>query len=288
MDEATNLFEIKEKNPEPLPPNEIELKEFEIIETSEIKKRQKEKPHQFFLKKEFQDSSEKEENPSPEKFEFETIKEKNFPKQNGAKEKFHWKPAIVESLYFLGIQHGFRLVQKKTRDQFRGEFFNDWGESIRSLEGWKDGDNTFTNYVAHPMQGGVTGRIFINNSDKSKKLEFSKSKEYWKSRFKAMIWSAVWSTQFEMGPISEATIGNVGIRRVNGYSTMAWVDLVMTPTAGTGVLIGEDIVDKYILKKWLEKGSSPTKIRILRTFLTPIQSFTNVLGGKFPWKRHNR
>jgi hypothetical protein len=204
-------------------------------------------------------------------------------------EKFHWKPALIESFYFLGIQHSFRMLQKKTRNELDGPFFRDWATSAKNLGGWRDGDSFITNYVAHPMQGAVTGRIFLNNSDRSKKLEFGKSKEYWQSRFKAMVWSAAWSTQFELGPFSEASIGNVGLYDKVGPNRMGWVDLVVTPTAGTAVLIGEDMIDKFILKRWVEKRiKSRTRIKIYRTFLTPIQSFTNVLGGRAPWRRDNR
>lgn len=221
------------------------------------------------------------------KFDF---SEKKFA-DNGRKieEKFHWKPALEQSGIFLGIQHGFRLFQKKTQRELSGPFFRDWGNSVKTLHGWGDGDNTFINYVGHPMQGAATGRIFVNNSDKSKKLEFSMSKDYWTSRMKAMAWSAVWSTQFEFGPVSEANIGNVGLNNSDGRNGMAWVDLIMTPTAGTGVLIGEDIIDKYILKNWLEKKlTSRTRIKLYRTFFNPLTSFVNILGGKKPWKRYNR
>ncbi len=204
-------------------------------------------------------------------------------------EKFHWKPALEQSGLFLGIQHGFRLFQEKTQRELGGPFFRDWGNSVKNLRGWADGDNTFINYVGHPMQGAATGRIFVNNSDKSRKLVFGSSKEYWTSRTKAMAWSAVWSTQFEIGPISEATLGNVGLHTKNGHSSMAFVDLVITPTVGTGVLISEDMIDRYILKNWLEKKlTSRTRIKVYRTFFTPITSFVNVLGGKKPWKRYNR
>ncbi len=204
-------------------------------------------------------------------------------------EKFHWKPALEQSGIFLGIQHGFRLLQKKTQRELDGPFFRDWGKSVKSLRGWADGDNTFINYVGHPMQGAVTGRIFVNNSDKSKKLVFSSSKDYWTSRMKAMAWSAVWSTQFELGPVSEANIGNVGLHNNDGTNGMAWVDLVITPTVGTGVLIGEDMIDRYVLKNWLEKKlTSRTKIKVYRTFFNPLTSFVNVLGGKKPWARYNR
>lgn len=206
------------------------------------------------------------------------------------REKFHWKPALVESMSFLGIQHGFRLIQKKTRSEFEGPFFRDWGNSVKALRGWGDGDNFATNYLGHPLQGGVTGRIFINNSDRARQQEFGKSKEYWKSRLKAAIWSTVWSTQFEIGPIGEATIGNVGMRKKKGYSEMAYIDLVITPTVGTGVVIGEDAIDKYILKNWFERkaGRVTTKIKILRSVLTPTTAFTNLLRGKAPWRRDDR
>lgn len=236
---------------------------------------------------EFEDDSDKEETSfkpfASKKPEFAKYKESE------EKEKFHWKPAMVQSFYFLGIQHAFRMLQTKTTSELDGPFFKDWGRSARNLGGWRDGDSFITNYIAHPMQGAVTGRIFINNSEKSRKQEFGMSKEYWESRFKAMVWSAVWSTQFELGPFSEASIGNVGLYDNIGPNRMAWVDLVVTPTAGTGVMIGEDMIDKYLLKNWLErKIKSRTRIKVYRTFFTPIQSFTNVLSGKVPWKRYNR
>ncbi len=204
-------------------------------------------------------------------------------------EKFHWKPALVQSGIFLGIQHGVRLFQKRTYRELGGPFFKDWAHSVRNLRGWADGDIFFINYIAHPLQGAATGRIFVNNSDKAKKHEFGKSRDYWESRMKAMVWSAFWSTQFELGPISEASIGNVGIHDDTGRSRMGWVDLVITPTVGTGTLILEDILDKYVLKNWLEKKlSSRTKIKLFRSLITPTTSFANLLRGKKPWKRDTR
>jgi len=181
------------------------------------------------------------------------------------------------------------MTQEKTRRELNGPFFRDWRQSVKNLRGWGDGDNAFTNYIAHPLQGGVTGRIFINNSDRAKKQEFGKSKQYWESRLKAMAWSAVWSTQFELGPISEATIGNVGLNKKNGHSTMAWADLIVTPAVGTGVVIAEDAIDKYILKNWLErKIGNKITIRLFRSILTPTTSVSNLLRRRPPWSRDNR
>ena len=209
-------------------------------------------------------------------------------RQNG-KEKFHWKPALKQSMIFLTFQHAFRMTETKTREELGGPFFRDWGRSVKGLQGWRDSDNFATNYIAHPLQGGLTGRIFVNNSDNAKKQKFGKSKEYWMSRLRAFAWTTAWSIQFELGPISEASIGNVGIRKKNGYSTMAYVDLVMTPFGGTALLVGEDAIDKYVLKNWLErKSSSKMRIRILRSFLTPTISVANLLRGQVPWKRDDR
>lgn len=204
--------------------------------------------------------------------------------------RFNWKGAMIQSGLFLGIKHGTRLLQKKTQRELGGPFFRDWGRSVKNLRGWNDGDSPFTNNIAHPLQGSVTGWIFINNSDHAKRQEFGKSKEYWKSRLKAFAWSTIWSTQFEFGPVSEASIGNVGLREKNGHSTMAWTDLVLTPTVGTAFVVLEDIVDKHLLRNRIESKSKRTtlKVKILRSLLTPTASFSNLLRGKYPWKRDNR
>jgi hypothetical protein len=212
------------------------------------------------------------------------------PSESIVKEKFHWKPALIQSGVFLGIQHAYRMTQGKTRREMGGPFFRDWGKSVKGLRGWNDPDSFFINYVLHPLQGGLTGRIFVVNSDRAKRQTFGKSKEYWNSRLKAFVWSAAWSTQFELGPFSEASLGNVGIREKRGRSTMAYVDLVVTPVLGTGVVIAEDAIDKYILRNRVERKARKTtlKIRILRSLLTPTTSISNMLRGKVPWKRDNR
>ena len=123
---------------------------------------------------------------------------------------FDWQNAASQSLFFLGMEHGFRLTQAKTRHELKGPFFPDWKESVAGVQGWGDGDTVFTNYIAHPMQGGVAGFIQIQNDAHGRSAEFSRSKTYWNSRLRALGWAALYSTQFELGPISEATIGNVG------------------------------------------------------------------------------
>lgn len=273
--------------------NLIKVEKSAVKETKEFQKTVLEITKLKLEKSRFEFTDSKSRQTADENFDIEpdvkNVQTEKIPSQPINKENFHWKPALIQSGIFLGIQHGFRMTQDKTTRELGGPFFRDWGRSIRNLRGWGDGDGIFTNYVAHPLQGAATGRIFVNNSDFAKKQEFGKSKAYWESRFKAMAWSAVWSAQFELGPVSEASIGNVGLNKVRGHSTMAYVDLVVTPVVGTGVLIGEDAIDKYVLKNWLErKVGDKNTLKLLRSVLTPTTSVTNLLRGKMPWKRDNR
>jgi hypothetical protein len=181
-------------------------------------------------------------------------------------------------------------MQKNTREGLRGPFFHDWLRSVKNLRGWNDGNSFFINYIAHTLQGGITGRIFVNNSELASTQEFGKSKHYWKSRFKALAWSTAWSGQFELGLLSEANIGNVGLKtKPSGHSGMAYVDLVVTPVIGTSLLVIEDAIDRYILRDRIEQhGYRKRTIKILRSVLTPTTTVGNFLRIQVPWKRNNR
>ena len=67
---------------------------------------------------------------------------------------FRWGTALQQSFFFLSIEHSLRLTQAKTRNEFQGKFFNDYWSCVKNIRGWDDGDGLFTNYIAHPMQGG--------------------------------------------------------------------------------------------------------------------------------------
>jgi hypothetical protein len=195
-------------------------------------------------------------------------------------ESFQWRPAIAQSMLMLGVQHGYAVIfQEKTRDAlFDGTFFVDYYRSVKGLRGWDDGNKFFTNYVAHPMQGGLTGFIYVQNHPKLRAQIFENSPEYWKYRFYAFIWSTAWSTQFELGPISQSSIGNVGM-----YGGMGMVDLVITPTVGTAWLIGEEVMDRYVIRT-LEQNSVTMKM-ISRMLLNPMRTIANLFRFKEPWYR---
>ena len=194
---------------------------------------------------------------------------------------FHWSTAIKQSLVFLGVQHGYAMTQPKTRRDLSGPFFKDYGRSVKSLHGWADGGRFFTNYIAHPLQGSFLGFIQIQNDPKGMSLSFDKSSAYWRSRLKALAWSAAWSTQFEIGPISQASIGNVGL-----HGKQTYVDLVMTPIGGFGLLVVEDVLDKHFVRMIERRSPGNFYIKVAsRTFLNPTRSVANLLRLKAPWYR---
>jgi hypothetical protein len=212
-------------------------------------------------------------------------REPNAVDQPGGKfaggQTFDWSTAIEQSLLFLGVQHGYAMTQPKTRRDLKGPFFNDYVSSVKSLHGWGDGGRFFTNYVAHPMQGSLLGFIQIQNDPQGMHLPFENSNAYWRSRLKAFAWSAAWSTQFEIGPVSQASIGNVGL-----HGKQTYVDLVVTPIGGFAWIVMEDFVDKHLIHSLERRSSGNFYIKIAsRTFLNPSRSAANLLRFKPPWYR---
>jgi len=201
-----------------------------------------------------------------------------------AEQGFQWKMALIQSSLFLGIQHTGRLVEEKTRRELKGPFWSDYLHSVSTIHTWNDGDSITTNYLGHPIMGAVAGYIQIVNDPVGRRLEFEiSSTQYWRSRLKAFAWAAAYSTQFEFGPISEASIGNVG----KHPPTMAVVDLVVTPIGGFALIVLEDYLDKRFIDGW-ESRTSNTKIRLYRIALNPSRSLTNLIRFKRPWYRDNR
>ncbi len=192
---------------------------------------------------------------------------------------FQWRPAIYQSFMMMAIQHGYAIgFQEKTRRALKGPFFRDYWNSVKGLDGWDDGNKFFTNYIAHPMQGALTGFIYLQNQPRTRNQRFGMSKEYWHDRLIAFVWSTAWSTQWELGPISQSSIGNVGL-----YGGMGYVDLVITPTVGTAWLVTEEALDRYVISKWERRGW--TMKVIARMLLNPMRTIANLLRFQVPWYR---
>lgn len=203
---------------------------------------------------------------------------------------FDWNAAFRQSMIFLCIEHAFRLATEKgTQAELKGPFFKDYFKALKSLRGWNDGDSFLVNYIGHPMQGSVSGFIQVHNDPKGAKEEVSLNKSYWRSRMKAFSWSFAYSTQFELGLFSEAALGNIGMHPYRkSKHPMAYVDLVVTPVVGTGWLVGEDMLDRYLIRRLEDKVGNRVARLLIRTFLNPTRSFANLLRGQRPWYRDNR
>ncbi len=196
-----------------------------------------------------------------------------------------WGPLLWQSFFFTSVEQTYRLsTQSYTRAALKGKFIDDWGRSIGNLHGWADGDPFLTNYVGHPMQGAVSGFIFVQNDRRYKNTEFGRNREYWKSRMRATLFSFAFSLQFELGPYSESTIGNTG----SYFPQQGLVDEAITPTIGLVWMIGEDWIDKAIVAP-LEVRTRQRWIKMmLRSGLNPSRSMANAMRLEVPWHRDTR
>ena len=199
-----------------------------------------------------------------------------------ATEPSTWKGAFVDSMRLLMLEHGTRVAfQQKTRRELGGHFFADYRQSLKRPDTWNDGDSAAVNYIGHPIHGAAAGFIWLDHEDGAHDPSLGFSKSYWASRSRATAWAAGYSLQFEFGPLSEASIGNVGMRP----GTTGWVDHVITPIGALGFMVAEDAIDRYLIVR-IESWTSNKVIRaIARTALNPSRTMSNGVQGRPPWWR---
>jgi len=196
-----------------------------------------------------------------------------------------WQSVARQSALFTGIQHAFRVATEPgTRAGLKGPFFPGYANSVGFLHGWGDGDPFLVNYIGHPIQGSVSGMIYIQNSPEARAQRFGRDRRYWRSRMKAMGIAWAYSTWFEIGPFSEASIGKIQSRRPQ----QGFVDHVVTPVMGTGWLIAEDLLDEKLILPFERRFENRWARMMVRSWLNPSRSFSNALRFKSPWHRDNR
>lgn len=204
---------------------------------------------------------------------------------NGDGNAVDWRAVIRQSAMFTGIQHAFRVgTEPGTRAGLRGPFWGGYADAVGNLHGWGDGDVFYVNYVGHPIQGAVSGMIYLQNDPQARLLRLSRDPRYWRSRMKAMGVSWAYSTWFEIGPVSEASIGKIQARRPQ----QGFVDHVVTPIIGTGWLIAEDFLDEKVILPFERRFENRWARMMMRSWLNPSRSFTNALRFKAPWYRDSR
>jgi hypothetical protein len=198
--------------------------------------------------------------------------------------KFHWRFATRESLLFTGVMHAFNLTTEAgTRDALNGFWFKDYTRSVSELRGWSDSDAFMAPYVGHTIEGSVFGYIERQNDPKYKNVQWGDGRDYFISLLRSMAFSAVWHTQWKIGPISEASIGNVMLHASPGFIT-----LTDTPTLGTVEMIGEDAADRYLLMGLENRTANRPLIILARSFLNPGRTWANIMAFQVPWHRETR
>jgi hypothetical protein len=225
------------------------------------------------------------------------------------KQGFHWGRALLESFVFLSIEQAYvvhddyRWVVVENGVPFN-HYWRDYKQSLSSWvhSGWNDGDPALYSYVGHPIQGALTEYIQIQNDPQGEKLELSNTKAYWHSRLRAFLWNAVYSTQWNIGPLSELTVEKYGAKvRPSWNRDGSWpcthkpcftgvgqVDLVTTPIGGTGWLLAEDFLDKTIARRVEAHTRNRFLINVTRCALNPVRGGANILHGHRPWYRASR
>jgi len=183
------------------------------------------------------------------------------------------------------LEHAGRVVfQEKTRRELGGPFFSDYAHSIRMPHTWNDGDRWPINYIGHPIHGAAAGFIWLEHDSRAAPPSDGFNRDYWTSRGRASLWAAFYSLQFEVGPMSEASIGNVGM----DPRTTGWVDYVVTPLGALGIIVTEDAIDRYVIHR-LETSTDKRPLQILfRLLLNPSRSLSNIALGRSPWARQDR
>jgi hypothetical protein len=195
-----------------------------------------------------------------------------------------FRTVAQSALRLTVLQHVLRIaLEPKTRAELGGQFFSDYARSLRVPGQWADGDSVLTNYIGHPIQGAASGFIWLEN-DPSAVPSFALEQTYWRSRLRATAFAAGYSLQFELGPLSEASIGNVGLNP----STSGWVDHIVTPAGGLATIVAEDAVDRFVVG-WIEQRvHSPTLRAVFRIALNPSRSAANLVSMRPPWHRQGR
>jgi hypothetical protein len=203
--------------------------------------------------------------------------------------KVHWLPILWQSFEWLTAQHsGNILLDTETRNDLTTHPY--WATYVYSVEHyrwdqWSDDTPFIVHNIGHPMMGAITSSIFEQNDPKGRALVFENNGNYWRSRLKAMAWSAVYSAQWKVGPVSEASIGNSGWATYYvphlGRTTneTGFQDFVITPVYGFGWNVGEDAIDRYIMPKI----HAHVKNRFYLTtlfWMTPCKAAANVLRWK--------
>ncbi|HEY5177433.1 MAG TPA: acyloxyacyl hydrolase [Terriglobales bacterium] len=210
--------------------------------------------------------------------------------------RVHWAPLAIESSLFLAFENAGNLYTGYSYrwDTTHGKWWDRYINSVKDFRfnRWSDDNPWYDDYVGHPMMGAIRDFIWIQNDPKGMTLEFSNTSPYWISRLRAMTFSALYSLEWKIGPVGEASIGHNDYyfpENVGGPWTneTGWVTLVTTPVGGTLWAVGEDLLDRSVIH-YLENKSRNPFLLLSYQFLNPARATANILRFRPPWYRDSR
>jgi len=215
----------------------------------------------------------------------------------------HWGPLLGQWSLNLLLQHAVRVAKEpKTRAALSGPFVHDWFTTVTTFEynRWDDNDKFVTSNVAHPMQGAVAAAIFWQNNDH---VRFSDqdfhSAAYRKALLQAFLFMTFDAVVWKLGPLSESSIGNVGLPAhwwdrdcaqlgIRCEPRTGMNDLVLNEVGGAALTIGFQWLDKHVQKSIEERVQSRVVIDTTRMLTNPAQMVANIMRVRKPWYRDNR
>ena len=222
------------------------------------------------------------------------------PKHSGG---IHWGSLVRQWWFFIGIEHTERILQEqKTRQQLSGPFVHDWFNTVASyrFDRWDDDDKFITSNLGHPTQGAIVAAIFWQNNDR---VRFSEqdfhSAAYRHALLQAFAFVTMDAVQWKLGPLSEASIGNVGLPshwwdrdcktlHIACVPRTGINDLVLNEVGGIAMTIGFHWLDKHLQKGIEQRVHNRALIDATRILTNPPQSVANIVRSKAPWFRDNR
>lgn len=207
-----------------------------------------------------------------------------------------WIRILGSSMFFLSAQHGGNIGQD---DDARYHLLHHtdgfWGDYVTSLHRyrynrWNDDDPFTVNYIGHPIMGAITNYVYEQNDPKQRALLFENTHRYWMGRLRATAFSALYSAQWKVGPLSETSVGNIGIKtyysaKLGRYTNeTGMVDFFVTPTAGLLWNVGEDYIDRKIFSR-VAANVSNRYVLVFASFMVPCKSGANILRFRAPYYR---
>ncbi len=210
----------------------------------------------------------------------------------------HWGELAISTALFNTFQNsgnaytGYYYRYETTH----GKWFDRYVNSVTGYQfgTWSDGNPKLDDYVGHPLMGDISDYLWIQNDPKGMTVPFGNNYPYWRSRLRALAFSTFYSTEWKLGPFGESGVGHAGDHLAyeeteGGYrNETGFVSLVTTPVGGLLWTVGEDALDKYVVKRLQEKSHNWFLLTLESMAFAPGHATANVLRFRPLWYRDDR